>query len=1417
MSMPWPRWPLLLASLVAGPSLAAGGRLASVSPTTLLQLRAREPSRAAESLSLLKAQSGQLGLSGRDEFRMSSVQTDSFGLTHTRFQQLHEGIPVWGAVAITHLDPSGRGLTVTKEGVRPHIRVSTRPVVDAASAAALALLEVRPLGLPTKQPGTQLVIYPEVKRVGPPVGKRRLRLNAEDIQEEVVGYRLAWHVHTVLDNTQDGVKQTDFLLDARTGRVLKRWNSLQTASAVGTGRSQYSGDVKLDVFQKADGSYELRDTTRTYGEGLRTYDVNHADIYNGEKPSPVLYQDKDNLWGDGQNFDPSADTLSENGQTAAVDAHFGLQATWDYYQKIHNRFGIDNAGTPTFNYVHVGAGMDNAFWDGDCFCMNYGDGTYPEPYGFKSVVSLDVAGHELSHGVMSQTAALIYSGEPGGLNEANSDIFGTMTEFWVRGGQGDTIGDTGGDWTIGEQLSDSPLRYMYKPSLDGASEDAWSPGLDAIDVHYSSGPMNRAFFFLSQGAQSAATPNDYSSRYLPDGMTGIGNDKAAAIWYRAITAYLTPASNYVAARTASLRAAADLHGSGSQEYRAVQNAFAAINVGYSASTYDDLTPPTATLSLAGSAPMLRFNAVAADNIGVTRVEFYVDGVLTSSDDTQPFALRLDTTQVDPGTHQVVARAIDLAGNAGASAPIGFTVTQSFSQLLHDPGFEKGGEDWVQEPADSDYPIIVYSSTRAHTGYGYAVFNGYGSSAVDRISQQVTLPADTQTAALTFYLTVLTDDLGTQAQDTLAVQVRDTQGNLLEQPASWSNVDSTLGWVQVSLDLTRFAGQTVQLHFVGTENDDGFASLFQLDDLALRVLTRPDTETPFVRAGVATDPESGRVALLGHVWDNGFVNAVELFVDGASQGSVSTTFAKTLSAGALGDGLHALVVKTTDAAGNTSTSDHYPFYVERARGQVVQNPDFELYDPDKNHAEGWTLETPYPESNGVLENFLLAYSGWNLVLFGHDDGPNTSTLRQTVTLPADTESAVYSFWLWVESTAFSDNVAHHTFTAKVRDVNGNDLKTLEVISNLDGTPYYAEHRYDLSEFKGQTIQLFFESNLEEPPEDPINGYTYFVLDDVYLEVSSTPDIQAPSLDARVRGDSGTRVQLSANVSDNTWTAKLEFFVDGTPVATFTDPNGEYTSPFDTSALTNGQHEFMAKATDRAGNGTSVKVPFTVNVVNDTTPPTVSAAVEGEHETTVFTASATDDTGVTVVEFYVDGVFQGRVQEAPYRLPFSTLPLAPGEHTLKAVALDAYGNSASATAPFTRAGPLLSSTRLFVPVDGTYDLSSLLTQGANPLLLWNVQEGRICGTVSSTGVYTAPAAPGLCHVLITHKQDARSSARVDVRVYTADLNGDRVVDGEDLARLAQSWGTRASSTTTADLDASGSVDDSDVTLFLSQFGR
>ena len=296
----------------------------------------------------------------------------------------------------------------------------------------------------------------------------------------------------------------------------------------------------------------------------------------------VLFVSPVPTWGDGLNYESSrGGTRSENGQTAAVDAHFGLQTSWDFYKNILHRNGIDGQGSTPHNLVHYSKDYDNAFWSDQCFCMTYGDGAT-----FKTLTALDVVGHEVSHGLCHTTADLGYSGETGGLNEANSDIFGTMISFYAKGaqGQGPTVPDQGGRWCIGYDLQTPdfphPLRYMQKPSLDGFSPDAWSPNLDNLDVHYSSGPMNRAFYFMSQGSSSNKREDTYSA-YLPQGMKGIGNDKALRIWWRTLSTRLTPSSRYVDARNGAVRAAQELFGKSAKEVTAVRKAFRAINVGKS--------------------------------------------------------------------------------------------------------------------------------------------------------------------------------------------------------------------------------------------------------------------------------------------------------------------------------------------------------------------------------------------------------------------------------------------------------------------------------------------------------------------------------------------------------------------------------------------------------------------------------------------------------------------------------------------------------------------------------------------------------------------------------------------------------------------------------------------------------------------
>jgi Zn-dependent metalloprotease len=191
----------------------------------------------------------------------------------------------------------------------------------------------------------------------------------------------------------------------------------------------------------------------------------------------------------------------------------------------------------------------------------------------------------MGHGITAATAALVYSGESGGLNESASDIAGEAVEAYARaGGKGTVLPSPGAnDWMTGKEIAKSgqPLRWLYKPSKDGKSPDAWSSTLKTLDVHYSSGPNNRMFYFLAKGSNASST-SEYYSKYLtkaPLAMTGIGLHKAYRIWFKALTTKFTSSTNYADARLKVLAAAQELYGVNSAEAKAVQRAYAAINVG----------------------------------------------------------------------------------------------------------------------------------------------------------------------------------------------------------------------------------------------------------------------------------------------------------------------------------------------------------------------------------------------------------------------------------------------------------------------------------------------------------------------------------------------------------------------------------------------------------------------------------------------------------------------------------------------------------------------------------------------------------------------------------------------------------------------------------------------------------------------
>jgi Zn-dependent metalloprotease len=474
----------------------------------------------------------ELGLTAQEKLVVRDVTQDRDGTTHTRYERTYAGLPVLGGDLVVAETKAGATESVTKASR------SALGNIDTSAGIAPATAEKQALGA-AKAEGSA-------------------KTKADRAPRKVVW--LAQGAPTLAYETVIGGIQHDgtpnelhVVTDATTGKKLFEWQAVEN----GTGNTQYSGQVTLGSTQSGS-TYNLTDGGRG---NTKTYNLNR-----GTSGTGTLFSGPDDVWGNGQASDL---------ETAGADAAFGAGITWDYYKNVHGRSGIRGDGVGAYSRVHYGNNYVNAFWQDSCFCMTYGDGSG----NAKPLTSIDVAAHEMTHGVTSATAKLVYSGESGGLNEATSDIFAAAVEFYANSAQDK------GDYLVGEKIDingdGTPLRYMDKPSKDGASKDAWYSGIGNIDVHYSSGPANHWYYLLSEGS-GAKTINgvNYDSP-TSDGLpvTGIGRDKASLIWFKALTTKFNSTTNYAAARTGTIAVATELYGATSAEVKAVTDAWAGINVG----------------------------------------------------------------------------------------------------------------------------------------------------------------------------------------------------------------------------------------------------------------------------------------------------------------------------------------------------------------------------------------------------------------------------------------------------------------------------------------------------------------------------------------------------------------------------------------------------------------------------------------------------------------------------------------------------------------------------------------------------------------------------------------------------------------------------------------------------------------------
>lgn len=507
------------------------------------------------------------GLNGNDEMKFIRAKTDDLGMTHDRYQQFYKGYQVIGADMVVHAK-NGRTQSINGRVVNG-MEQSPTPVVSEVTARNTAMstfgnvkflwqdaeLEA---ALKISSKDDQATYFPKGELVW--ICPVQSKMNSAD------DYRLSWQFDVRVTGASGESKR--MYVDALTGAVISHYPISYTCDG-GTGTTTWYGSQSIST-DLSGSNYILHDDCT----GSHDYTIYTHNLSNGT--TSTEYKDGDNSWTSSSDRD-------------GVTTHYCVHRTLDYYSSVHGQNSWDDGGSNVYAYNNgFGSFASNACWGCDGNAMTFGEGSTTDASDDWN--SMDIVGHEFTHGVTQESAGLIYSDESGALNESFSDIFGAVIEEWTGAG---TF-----DWLVAEE-AEGAIRDMSDPN-DFGDPDTYQ-GTNWVfgsAVHTNSGVQNFFFYLLSEGGSGT---NDNGKSYS---VSGIGIDDAADIAYRALTVYLLPASTYADAREAWIRAANDLFGSCSSEALAVGNAWYAVGVGPSLSYYDNdvcgsITPIFADLKYNG--------------------------------------------------------------------------------------------------------------------------------------------------------------------------------------------------------------------------------------------------------------------------------------------------------------------------------------------------------------------------------------------------------------------------------------------------------------------------------------------------------------------------------------------------------------------------------------------------------------------------------------------------------------------------------------------------------------------------------------------------------------------------------------------------------------------------------------------------
>jgi len=452
--------------------------------------------------------------------------------------------------------------------------------------------------------------------------------------------------------------------------------------------------------------------------------------------------------------------------------------------------------------------------------------------------------------------------------------------------------------------------------------------------------------------------------------------------------------------------------------------------------------------------------------------------------------------------------VTITGSGGGTthtASITLTVTASGgggTEAIVDGGFESAtvtgnsAPGWTGTTNISGDSTIAFHGSFPHGGTNYGAL-GASNSEIDTLTQNLSIPSTATAASLTFWANVVTSETAnTGPFDFCFVEIHNSSGTLLATPLTLDNNSSSLSnntagtyFKPAAVDLTAYKGQTIQLVFHVT-TDSSLPTTFRIDDVSVALTTGAgDTTAPTtsVTAPANGATVSSTVSVTATASDNIAVTKMEIYIDGTLRTSNTSATSLTYSwnTTTFANGSHTIVSKAYDAAGNVGTSSTITVTVSNAGSQqLLGNPGFET-----------GTATPWVAATGVVTNSAseAAHTGtWKGWLDGYGT-THTDTLYQQVAIPSTVTTATLTFWLHIDTAETSTTTAFDTLNVQVRNSSGTVLATLATYSNLNATTGYVQKTFDLSAYKGQTVQIYLvgveDSTLQ----------TSFVVDDFALNV------------------------------------------------------------------------------------------------------------------------------------------------------------------------------------------------------------------------------------------------------------------------------------------------------------------------------